>query len=170
MVTFTFRDVIDTSNAFSFFDVDNTIYTNTGGQSFVLGNTNEFIQSFPLLPHGTPVPWLISYGFIANYTNAELLDPDKDGMPNWKEYWSNTNPTNSASVFKIKQLIRQPDGRFRITFSTSINRLYRVQGSADLTNWQTIQDNISGNNQDITIVDKTVIPNITNVYYRVQVY
>jgi hypothetical protein len=170
MVTFTFRDVIDTTNAFSFFDVDNSLYTLTGGQSFVLGNTNEFITSFPLLPHGTPVPWLISYGFIANYTNAELLDPDKDGMPNWKEYWSNTNPTNAASVFKIKQLIRQPDGRFRITFSSSTNRLYRVQGSADLTNWQIIQDNISGNNQDITIVDKTVIPNITNVYYRVQVY
>src|SRR5262249_23668507 len=92
MITFTFRDVIDSSNAFSFFDVDNTLYTNTGGQSFVLGNTNEFVHAYPVLPHGTPVPWLIFYGYGGNFTNAELLDTDRDGAPAWKEYWANTNP------------------------------------------------------------------------------
>jgi hypothetical protein len=170
MITFTFRDVIDSSNAFSFFDVDNTLYTNTGGQSFVLGNTNEFVQAYPVLPHGTPVPWLISYGYGGNFTNAELLDTDRDGMPAWKEYWSNTNPTNRASVFAIKKVLRQPDGRFRITFSSAINRLYQVQGSTDLATWETVQDNIAGNNQDITIVDTRYIPNLTNIYYRVLVY
>ncbi len=57
--------MINASNAFSFFDVDNTVYTNTGNQSFVFesGNTNAFITVYPVLPYGTPVPWLIEYGF-----------------------------------------------------------------------------------------------------------
>jgi len=170
MVTFTFRDVIDTSNAFSVFEVDNTLYTNSGGQSFVIVNTNEFLHNFPVLPHGTPVPWLISYGYGGNFTNAELLDTDKDGMPAWKEYWANTDPTNRASIFAVKRFLRQPDGRFRVTFSSSLNRLYQVQGSTDLVSWQIVQDNIAGNGQDITVVDTRYIPNLTNIYYRVLVY
>ena len=91
-------------------------------------------------------------------------------MPNWKEYWSNTNPTNAASVFAVKSLLRQPDGRFRVTFSTAINRSYQVQASTDLLNWQVVQDNIPGNGQNITLTDTRYMPNLDSIYYRVLVY
>jgi hypothetical protein len=127
------------------------------------------------MPHGTPVPWLITYGYGTPATSnawalAELADPDGDGMPNWKEYWANTIPTNAASKFAISSLVRQPDGRFRVTFSTSTNRTYRVDASTDLLNWQIVEDNIPGVNQDVTIVDTRFLTNITTIYYRAVVY
>ncbi len=170
LVTFTFQDVINPTNAFSFFDADNSLYTNGGGQSFVFQNTNSFLKVFPPLPYGTPVPWLMSYGITGNFTNAEVLDSDGDGAPNWQEYRANTNPTNAASVFKIGAVTRLADGRFQVTFSSSTNRIYRVESSADLSNWQLIQDNIVGNNQDINVVDTRYLPNPYPLYYRVRVY
>lgn len=181
LLTFTFQDVINPTNAFSFFTNDNSIYTNifAGGQSFYFATSNTFIKTFPTLPYGTPVPWLISYGLVTNvsyYTNLAVLsgieasDSDGDGMANWQEYLANTNPTNAASVFEITDVSRQADGRFQVTFTTSTNRTYRVQASTDLLNWQTIQDNIPGINQDVTITDTRFIPNLTNIFYRAVVY
>ena len=172
LLTFSFQDVIATNSAFAFFDVDNSIYTNivAGGQSFTNVNRSGFVTSYPVLPYGTPVPWLISYGYSGNYTNAELADPDGDGMANWQEYWANTNPKDANSKFVVRGAIRLPNGRFQITFSTSTNRFYRVVSSTDLITWQTVQDNISGISQDVTITDTRFLPDLTAIYYRVLVY
>ncbi len=172
LVTFAFNDVINPSNSFSFFDIDNTVYTNIGvfvHPSFRIENTNDFIKSFPVLPYGTPVPWLMSYGFSGNFTNAEVADTDLDGMLNWQEYRANTNPTNALSKFVIRSASRLVDGRWQVTFSTSINRTYRVDASTDLATWQTVQDNIPGINQDVTIIDTRYVPS-SSMYYRVMVY
>lgn len=170
LVTFTFKDLFNPSNAFSFFDVDNTLYTNAGGQEFVFADTNSYLRQFPVLPYGTPVPWLMSYGYTANFTNAELLDPDNDGLPNWQEYRANTQPKSAASVFIVRTVTRQPDGRFQLRFSTALNRTYQVQGSLDLLNWQVVQDNITGVGQDMTITDTRFLPGVSNIFYRVLVY
>jgi len=170
LVTFTFDDVINPSNAFSFFEVDNSLYTNSGGQSFVFSDTNSFLKQFPVLPYGTPVPWLMSFGYTGNFTNAELLDPDNDGMANWQEYRANTSPKNAASVFVIRQMTRQSDGRFQLTFSSSINRTYQVQASLDLMNWQIVQDDITGLGQDVTVTDTRFLPGITKIFYLVLVH
>jgi hypothetical protein len=169
LVTFTFEDIINSTNAFSVFDVDNTLYTGTGGQSFTFENTNQFLTFFPLLPHGTPVPWLQYYGYTGNYGNAEIQDPDQDGMLNWQEYRANTNPTNAASKFVIRGISRRSDGRWQVTFSTSTNRTYRLDSSSDLRNWSTVQDNVPGISQDVTIVDPRYVPT-NSLYYRVLVY
>ncbi|HEY5914490.1 MAG TPA: putative Ig domain-containing protein [Verrucomicrobiae bacterium] len=171
LVTFAFKDVINPTNAFSLFSIDNTLYTNMNPRapSFRIENTNDFLKSFPLLPYGTPVPWLISYGYSGNYTNAEVTDTDGDGMLAWQEYRANTNPTNAASKFVVRTMSRLPDGRWQVTFSTSLNRTYRVEASTDLSNWQSVQDNITGINQDVTITDTRYVPTDT-LYYRVLVY
>ena len=173
LITFQFQDVLlNPTNAFSFMDVDNTLYTNTGGQSFVL--SNQLITVYPVLPHGTPVPWLISAGYPSGPSNvwaaAELADPDGDGMANWKEYRANTNPTNAASKLVVNSVGRLPDGRFQINFTTSTNRTYRVDGSLDLQTWQTVQDNIPGVNTNVTVIDTRYIPGVTAIFYRVAVY
>lgn len=174
LLTFTFPDVIGTNNAFSLFDIDNSIYTNifAGGQSFTNVNKSAFITSYPPLPYGTPVPWLLNNGLVTggDYTNAEVADFDGDGMANWQEYRANTNPKNATSVFVVRNVTRLVDGRFQITFSTSTNRTYQVMASTDLTTWQTVQDNIAGVNQDVTIIDTRFLPNLTTIYYRVLVY
>ncbi len=170
LVTFAFQDPINPTNAFSQLDIDNTLYTNTGGQSFALESTNTFLRFYPPLPYGTPVPWLMSFGYTGNFTNAESLDPDNDGMANWQEFRANTNPTNAASVFTIRSASRQPDGRYQVTFTTATNRTYRLDASSDLINWRTVQDLIPGINQDIAVTDNAVIPILTNIFYRVLVH
>jgi len=177
LLTFSFSDIIPAvSGAFSLLAVDNTIYTNTGGQSFVITNVSTFETTYPTLPFGTPVPWLMSYGFSGNFTNAELLDPDHDGMKNWQEYRANTIPTNAASKLVVTKVSKAPDGvRYQVTFSTSQDRTYSLQSSLDLMNWQTVQDNIPGigtpaTNVDVTIIDTNYYPDTTHVFYRVQVY
>jgi hypothetical protein len=172
LVTFTFQDIITPSNAFSVFAIDNTIYTNTGGQYFSVENANSILKPYPVLPHGTPVPWLISLGYVgsSSWVNAELADPDGDGAPNWQEYWANTNPKDKTSKFVIRNVTRLLNGRFQITFSTSTNRTYRVEGSSDLVNWDTVEDGIPGVNQDVTVADTRLIGNVDTVFYRVVVY
>ena len=167
LLTFTFQDSINSSNAFSVLEVDNSIYKNTGGQSFEFENTSSFLSYYPVLPHGTPILWLKSYGFSGNYTNAELQDPDQDGMANWQEFRANTNPKDATSLFLIRNVTRSPDGRYQVTFSTSTNRLYRVEASTDMTNWRAVQDSISGANSDVTITDTAYLPDGVNIFYRV---
>ncbi len=171
LVTFAFRDVLPTtSNAFSFFQVDTNIYTNTGNQTFVISNLTSFVASYPALPHGTPVPWLIYYGMNLNFTNAELSDLDHDGIPAWMEYQAGTDPTNAASKFIVRNLKPSPDQiRYQFSFPTALNRTYRVSASPDLINWDVLQDNVQGTGSDVIIVDTRLILT-PQMFYRVLVY
>jgi hypothetical protein len=169
LIQFRLRDVFNPTNAFSFFTVDNTIYTNTGNQSFTLDNTNA-ITVYPLLPHGTPVPWLIAHGFTNNFAAAELSDPDGDGIPTWQEYQANTDPRDPASAFLVRNVFQGFDGRYRVTFSSSLNRTYRVEASSDLSTWQILQDNIPGSGGDIVVTDTRYTPGVNQMFYRVLVF
>lgn len=180
LLQFGFPDLVFTSsNALSFLAVDNSIYTNNGNQFLLITNLAAFATNYPVLPLGTPVPWLIQYGYPytgqTNYYTNELADPDHDGMQNWQEYRANTVPTNAASKLYITALSLSPDGiRYQVSFSTSQDRTYRLQSSIDLVNWQTVQDNIPGlgtppTNVVTTIVDTTYY-GTPEVYYRVMVY
>jgi hypothetical protein len=145
------------------------MYSNTGGQSFTFENTNAFLSFYPALPHGTPVPWLKSFGISGDFTKAEELDSDTDGLANWQEFRANTDPTTASSIFAIRSVSRQLDGRYQVTFSSSTNRTYRVDASTDLISWRTVQDIISGTSQDISVIDTAYVPNLTNIFYRVVV-
>lgn len=170
LIHFNFHDVINPSNAFSFFDVDNTIYTNTGGQKFIIENTNAFFTVYPDLPFHTPVPWLIAHGITNNFPAAEIADPDGDGIPTWREYLANTDPLNAGSCFAVRGLSNDPYGRYQITFNTALNRTYRVETSFDLLNWELVQDNIPGRGGDVTVLDHRYIPWIDQVFYRAVVH
>jgi Regulator of chromosome condensation (RCC1) repeat/von Willebrand factor type A domain/Putative Ig domain/Immunoglobulin domain len=170
LLTFYFQDSINASNAFSVFDVDNTIYAGTGGQSFALENTSNLITTYPALPYGTPVPWLVQYGFTnANdWASIETNDLDGNGMLVWQDYVAGLNPTNTSSVFTVRSLT-STSGHYQITFSTALNRTYRVETSTNLVNWQTLQDNIAGTGGDVTVTDNRS-PTGSQAYYRVVVF
>jgi hypothetical protein len=172
LLTFNFHDVLNASNAFSVFQLDNTIYTNTGNQRFVFENTNAFIKVYPVLPHGTPVPWLIQYGFtntnnwVANETNR-----GGNGLLIWQDYVAGLNPTNAGSVFKVLNVSPAgwPVGN-QITFTTALNRTYRVDTSTNLLTWQTLQDGIAGTGGNVTVFDNRNLSGTTHTFYRVAVY
>jgi hypothetical protein len=170
LLTFRFQDPINSSNAFSVLEVDNGLYFNTGGQSFAFEDTNSFLSYFPPLPHGTPVLWLRSYGFTGNSTNDELLDPDNDGLANWQEFRANTDPRTATSAFLVNSVQQLPDGRYQVSFTTSTNRLYRVEASNDLNTWRMVQDQIPGISTNVSIVDTAYVPPSTNIFYRAVVY
>jgi Putative Ig domain/von Willebrand factor type A domain/Regulator of chromosome condensation (RCC1) repeat len=175
LLTFTFHDALDTnSDAFSYLDVDNTIYTNTGGQSFSNENFGDFITNYGVgpLPYGTPIPWLIEYGFtnpsdwVADETNLAA-----NGMPIWQNYAAGLNPTNASSVFVVESLAPTGQyGHYQITFSTELNRTYRVEASSDLVHWTTLVDNIAGTGGDVTVTDPRISATMPQTYYRVAVY
>jgi len=173
LLNFAFHDVINASNAFSFFDVDNTIYTNTGNQSFTFENTNAFITVYPALPYGTPVPWLIGYGFTDSTAWAadETNDVNGNGLMVWQDYVAGLNPTNTSSVFAVQNLAPTgPDGKYQVTFSTALNRTYRVETSSDLLTWQTLQDGIAGTGSDVIVTDTRFLSATAPAFYRVVVY
>jgi len=170
LVHFNFRDVLVASNAFSLFSVDNTIYQTTGGQRFVVENTNAFLTVYPALPLGTPVPWMIGYGITNNFVIAETGDPDGDGVLTWQEYAANTHPRDPASAFVVRELSYDLYGRSLVTFSTAEHRTYRVETSADLLLWEVVQDNIPGTGGEVTILDERYMPWATQMFYRTSVY
>lgn len=170
LVEFKMRDMLYSSNAFSFIAIDNTIYTNTGNQSFVFENTNSFVVTYTNLPHGTPIPWLLEHGFTSNFADAELSDPDGDGVPTWQEYQANTDPQDPNSKLLVTGLDIGFDGRNQVTFISSTDRTYRVEASTDLFNWQLVEDFIPGTGSSITITDTRYLPGLTQIYYRVAVY
>jgi von Willebrand factor type A domain/Regulator of chromosome condensation (RCC1) repeat/Putative Ig domain len=171
LLTFSFRDLVDGSNAFSVFDVDNTIYTNIGSQSFVFENKNAFIANYPILPYGTPAPWLLQHGFTTGFVAAELSDPDGDGAKTWQEYQAGTDPRNSNSKFIVKSVAQTDSyGRYQITFTTALNRNYRVETSDDLVTWQPLVLDIQGTGDDVIVTDIRNPSETTQAFYRVVVY
>jgi hypothetical protein len=70
----------------------------------------------------------------------------------------------------IRNVAQGFDGRYRVTFSTSVNRTYRVEASLDLINWQLLQDNIPGIGADVIVTDTRYIPGANQMFYRVSVF
>ena len=177
LVSFNFHDLPASTNAFSLFAVDNTVYNNTNmppvGQSFTTA-TNGFIYVYPALPHGTPVPWLAANGWTGAsniLAAAELSDFDHDGVPTWMEYLAGTNPKNISSAFKVRSFGR-PNiyVPYQVVFSSVVGKTYRVDASSDLINWTAVQDGITGTGSDITVPDTSMDPQTIARYYRIWVY
>jgi hypothetical protein len=75
--------------------------------------------------------WLASYGLASN-GSADYVDSDSDGMNNWQEYLSGTNPTNTGSVFKIISGQMISSTQFVVTWTSVPNHLYDVIRATNL--------------------------------------
>jgi hypothetical protein len=128
------------------------------------GSTQDYnmrTRAFDSQPLGTPNWWLAHHTVVENYD-------DGDGVPAWKEYVSDTNPTNPASYFYISS-ISNPSFAI-VTFLSSSRRYYTLQYCEDLINgaWANIQGqvNIQGADGLDSLQDST---NATKRFYRVRV-
>jgi hypothetical protein len=168
---FTYPDSVTATQAFSVFSINNSIYSNMvpSGQSFVLQNATNFITSYTNapLPHGTPIPWLIYYGFKTNFAAAELITTN--GLPVWQDYLAGLNPTNANSRFTVSMAYAAGQAP-QITFSTVADRTYRVETATSLDSWSVLLDNIPGTGGNITFTDNRVLSGVSAVFYRVAVY
>lgn len=83
---------------------------------------------------GVPYWWLIENGFSGDMDAAALSDPDADGQPTWKEYFSGTDPFDPASALKIS--IAMKPGKTALLAWTPVQpgRNYTVESTADLQN------------------------------------
>jgi hypothetical protein len=168
---FTYPDAVTATQAFSVFSINNSIYTNMlpSGQSFVLQNATSFITLYTNapLPHGTPIPWLIYYGFTKNFAAAELIATN--GLPVWEDYLAGLNPTNANSRFTVSTAFASGQAP-QIIFSTVADRTYRVETATTLGNWTVLRDNIAGTGGNISFIDDRVLSGVSAVFYRVAVY
>jgi len=167
---FTYPDALTATQAFSVFTLDNSIYTNMqpSGQSFVMLNATNFITPYPPAPpHGTPIPWLIAYGFQSNFAAAELIATN--GLPVWQAYLAGQNPTNVNSRFTVSTAFA-PGQAPQIIFHTVASRTYRVESATLLGDWTVVLDNIPGTGGNILFTDNRVLSGADAVFYRVAVH
>ena len=172
LLSFSFRDPIAASNAFSEFDVDNTIYTNVNGTNFygfTLTNSTNFIKVYAVPPpHGTPIPWLMGYGFTTNFASAELLDPNGNGLQVWQDYLAGLDPLDTNSTFVVQMAPAQNPPQ--ILFNTVVGRTYRIEWAESLSgNWTILRDGIAGTGGDITFTDLRDLTGVGAMFYRVAV-
>jgi len=84
----------------------------------------------------TPQAWLTQYNLTEGgltFDEAEALDSDGDSFFNWQEFIAGTDPTNSASAFRIVGL--DPGPPATVTFEPATpDRDYTLQYVDDLVN------------------------------------
>jgi len=102
--------------------------------------TADDVQQLYASAYTTPPPpltafesWQMQYFGCTNCPGAESADdPDGDGQDNWSEFLVGTNPTNSASIFRITSVA--PEGNdVRVTWMTAggCTNVVQVMDSSD---------------------------------------
>ena len=131
-------------------------------------SVTNFITLYPPAPpHGTPVPWLIYYGFKNNFAAAELIATN--GLPVWQAYLAGLNPTNPASRFELWTAFA-PGQTPQVRFSTVVGRTYRLETATSLNPWSVLRDNMPGTGDYILFIDNRTLNGVNAVFYRVAVY
>jgi hypothetical protein len=133
---------------------------NSGNNSYV--STTSDLDSNPRIVGGTvdigPYEFqspasTISYAWLQKYnlpitTNTDYGDTDNDGMNNWQEWRTGTNPTNDLSLLEMltASSTNNPSGVI-VTWQSVTNRTYFLQRGTNLSSqsiFSTIQSNIPG--------------------------
>jgi hypothetical protein len=73
--------------------------------------------------------WLQQFGFATD-GSADLLDPDHDGMNNWQEWLTGTDPTNPASVLQVLIPVRSGTN-IVVTWQSVTNQTYYLLRAQD---------------------------------------
>jgi len=110
---------------------DTLVMTNACGP-FIRNGGTLIVSKVVLDPNlsalgdGIPNGWKQQYGFDPLDPTVANADSDGDGMSNLQEYLAGTDPTNSASAFRITSIIPQGDD-ILITWTAVTNKSYIVQ-------------------------------------------
>jgi hypothetical protein len=108
---------------------------------------------------GIPVEWMSGH-FGDNWPSA-TDDSDGDGASNRDEYLAGTNPTDPASVLRVR-LERTAQGVF-LNWNTQPGLIYQVEGSADFQAWS----NVGGRRFAAGTLDSMFVGLNESGYYRI---
>ncbi len=153
---------------------DSALQTGGGGGRF----TYSFLsanQSVDSVGDGIPDWWRQLYfgdgGTNTNSQSCAVCDPDGDGRSNLQEYLAGTNPTNSASAFRIISIARQGSD-IRVTWTTGGGSTNVLQSAPVMGgSYSNVSPNImtAGNGDAVTnYVDIGGATNGPSRYYRVR--
>jgi hypothetical protein len=153
------------NNSFTTNTTDLDGYPRINGGIVDLG-AYEYILTASGLPYHT---WAQLYG-LATDGSADYADPDGDGMNNWNEWRTGTNPTNAASVLQMHSPSSYAIG-VKLTWPGANGINYLVQRSTNLSEpstFVTIRTDLPGQAVTMTYVDITAT-NEVPYFYRVGV-
>ena len=90
---------------------------------------------------GLPDAWELHH--FGSTTNTAEADPDGDGCSNRDEYVADTEPGNSASCFRIMDVLPLPTNQTVLTWQSSEYKRYAIEVSTNmLTSWTGLASNI----------------------------
>lgn len=142
----------------------------SGGLSFKISYNAQSVvlTKIATTSKGTPHSWLDDNSLNdGDYEIADNEDTDHDGIPNWKEFISGTDPNSPTSVIgTIIQPSVSSDG-LSLSWEMKPNRLYYVESSTDLSNFTTLEGPFVG---EATTYIYEIPPSLDdNRFYRVRV-
>jgi hypothetical protein len=125
--------------------------------------------------NGTTYAWMDSHYNISGWNAADFAlfdqaDSDGDAQETWKEYQADTDPNNSASLFKIAGTTNSASG-LQISWGSMEERYYTVQTTPALSStWSNVMGyvNIPGTGTNMTYSDSAQ-PSDTNRFFRINV-
>ena len=106
---------------------------------------------------------------LATDGSADYLDPDGDGMNNWKEWRSDTIPTNSLSLLRLITVTSSAPNLI-VSWQSQTNRSYWVERTADAAgSFGVLRTNITGFTNATSYTDTNAVGN-GPFFYRVGVH
>ena len=111
--------------------------------------------------------WESLHGLNIN-TNDAALDPDIDGVTNYKEYIADTDPQDSSSFPKFDLLIDTTSNSVHLAAQTSSNRVYQIERRNNLLTgtWTSLVEKVTGGGYKVLATDTE---DATNRFYRMLV-
>ncbi|MGJ8654725.1 MAG: ImpA family metalloprotease [Opitutaceae bacterium] len=110
----------------------------------------------------------IANGFDSLDSSDATLNADNDAMDNRSEYIAGTAPRDSASYFRITQIIQAENGNMEIHWPSIADRLYSIWGTGDLSNDFTLLQSPTPS-ADGTDMYEDTRENISTFFYKVEI-
>jgi hypothetical protein len=129
------------------------------GSLRIAGGTVDIgAYEFPTPASVISCAWLQYFGLPTD-GSADFIDSDGDGMNNWQEWISWTNPTNALSVLKMTVLARRSAG-ISVTWQSVGGVVYSLERSTNLAAqpaFSLLQTNLAGQADMMTYLDTNAI-------------
>lgn len=93
------------------------------------------MRSCYVFGHGLP-DWWERWYFLSEVGAASDADSDADGLSNYQEYLTGTDPLDPWSCFDILLLLNSVPRQVVLTWPSTSNRTYRIEVADDATHFR----------------------------------